>query len=69
MGIFDFFASKPTATVESITTGIDAVQAQIDELKAAVEVIKTTVGPTEVVQAGGYRKKKTRQTMKNRRRK
>jgi hypothetical protein len=75
MGFFgDLFAPKTTTpeTVESVTTGIAAVQDQINKLKAAVETLKnTSVEKTEVVnQGGGARrsKKSRRRTLKNRRR-
>ncbi len=71
MGIFDnFFAVKQTATLDSVQSGIDAVQKQIDELKSALASLQAK--PTEVVsvQAGGRRRTiKRRRTSKNKHRK
>jgi hypothetical protein len=82
MRFFDnLFGPKQTATVDSVTAGIAAVQKQIDELKLAAASLKEApvasteeqqTGPeTEVVQGGGARKrsKKGRRTMKNKRNK
>ncbi len=74
MGIFDnLFAPKQTATLDSVQSGIDAVQKQIDELKSAVAVLQAAP-VTEVVpvQAGGRRHRRTikrRRTSKNKHRK
>ncbi len=69
------FDTKQTATLDSVESGIDAVQKQIDELKSAVAALKVAQ-TNEVVsvngnQAGGARRstKRSRRTLKNKHRK